>query len=86
MKKNKHQYKRKALLNFHKGNMEFSTQEAVDFLNSYRSKYGAGIHRYTQTTHPQLSAILAGDANYKQTNPNTSKDTVTIWAYIGEEE
>ena len=86
MKKEKHYHKRRALLEFHKTKIEFSTQEAVDFLNSYPSKYGVGLHRYTQTTQQQLGAILSADSNYKQINPNAGKNITSTWVYIGEEE
>tara|TARA_R110002050_G_scaffold75215_2_gene161362 strand:+ start:26921 stop:27181 length:261 start_codon:yes stop_codon:yes gene_type:complete len=86
MEKIKHYHKKKALLEFHKGKRKFTTQEAVDFLNSYPSKYGLGNHRYTQTTYSQLSAILSGDANYKHSNLNVGKNVAALWVYIGEEE
>ena len=86
MKKEKHYHKKKALLEFHTNKIEFSTQEAVDFLNSYKSKYGVGLHRYTQTTYQQLGAILSSDSNYLQTNPNAGKNITSKWVYVGEEE
>lgn len=92
MKKEKHYHKKKALLEFHKDKDSFTTKQAVDFLNTYPSKMGTGLHRYTQTTVNQLGAILRSCKNYYQLEPNNSsgymksKDKTSVWKYIGEEE
>ena len=86
MKKDKNYHKKKALLEFATSHNEFSTDEAMDFLNSYKSKWNPHkTHRYTQTTKQQLGALLMSDNNYKLLEKNNGHKT-SIWTYIGEEE
>jgi|13_taG_2_1085334.scaffolds.fasta_scaffold01530_14 hypothetical protein len=82
----KHKSKLLALLEFHVDGEPFNTQEATDFLNAYKSKNGIGLHRYTQTTHRQLGAILSASKKYIMINPNKGKNKCAIWKYVGEEE
>jgi|13_taG_2_1085334.scaffolds.fasta_scaffold58225_4 hypothetical protein len=86
MKKDKNYHKKKALLEFAISRNEFSTDEAMDFLNSYKSKWNPNkIHRFTQTTKQQLGSLLMGNNNYMQLEKGDGRKTAK-WIYVGEEE
>jgi hypothetical protein len=82
----KHHHKKTALIEYAKSVASFTTQEAVDFLNSYRSKTTGNLHRYTRTTQNQLGSLLSSDKDYIQVDPNKSRHVISTWKYIGEEE
>lgn len=85
--KGRNKHKEAALLEFVETNKEFTTKQAADFLNNYRSKWNPHkLHRYTQTTIHQLGALLSGDPNYELVNPYKGRNKTSVWRYIGEKE
>jgi len=74
----RHYYIRKALKEFGKENPNFTTEEAVKYLNTYKTSNGA-IHRKTQSTNQQTGNLLSMMKSFK--NMGYKK-----WMYIGEKE
>jgi|3_EtaG_2_1085321.scaffolds.fasta_scaffold00206_24 hypothetical protein len=76
-----HYYKRVALKEFGQGNpypYVFSTEQAVDYLNTYKNLTGS-LHKRTQTTNQQTGNLLSMMKSFK--NMGYKK-----WMYIGEKE